>query len=189
MWGGPCTRAVVVHDQAMDGRMVRAETVGSALLSVRRHWHWAGGRRMRSECIAAAPQLACCYTWKLPATPHMRPVLLDQAHSPYSRAEAKPRRGFCRAEHPSIPWKAYLASREFQNLASDIADAVFAAPSSFRQSPADTERPLSLISGSRAFSGASGKSSGGLLVPVLPGEGGTPPSDANKQAPGLAMAA
>jgi hypothetical protein len=136
---------------------------------------------MRSECMAAPPQFACCYTWKLPATRHMRPVLLDHNHGPFSRTDSRPRRKACRAEHPSIPWKAYLASREFQNLASDIADAVF-APSSSRQISPDAERPLSLGAGSHApGSRDAGKPSTGLLARILPEPAG--------QAPGLAMAA
>jgi hypothetical protein len=173
----------------MDGPMVRAETVGSALFILSaRHWHWAGGRGMRSECMAAPPQLACCYTWKLPATLHMRPVLLDHTHGPFLRTDPRPRRKVCRAEHPSIPWKAYLASREFQNLASGIADAVF-TPSNCRQGSTDAERPLSLTAGSPTPGRASGKPSGGLLARVLPDEAGPAPQDADEQASGLAMAA
>jgi hypothetical protein len=133
---------------------------------------------MRSECIAAAPQWACCYTWKLPVTPHMRPVLFDQAHGSFERVGAKRRREACRAEHPSIPWKAYLASREFQNLASDLADGVFAAASP-RQSCPEGERPTSLTPGVSSR-GAAGRAPGGLLAPVL---------SSGAQAPCFAMAA
>jgi len=139
---------------------------------------------MRSECIAAAPQLACCYTWKLPVTPHMRPVLFDQAHSSFERGGVKRRREVCRAEHPSIPWKAYLASREFQNLASDLADGVF-APASARQPCPDAERPTSLA-GAGSYGAA--RASSGLLTPVLSSGAGLL-DDANKQAHRLAMAA
>jgi hypothetical protein len=142
---------------------------------------------MRSECIAAAPQSACCYTWKLPVTPHMRPVLFEQAHSSFERSGAKRRREVCRAEHPSIPWKAYLASREFQNLASDLADGVF-APASCRQPCPDAERPMSLAPGGSS-SGAATKAPGGLLAPVLSCGAGLPPDNAKKQALRFAMAA
>jgi len=109
----------------------------------------------------------------------MRPVLFDQAHS--GRASAKQRREACRAEHPSIPWKAYLASREFQNLASDLADAVF-APALAHKPIQDAERPTSLT---QASSGTRGNASAGLLAPVLQGA----PDTAKKQAPGFALAA
>lgn len=157
---------------------------GSALLLSARYW--AGGRLMRSECIAALPQSTCCYTWKLPVTPHMRPVLFDQANDIVSRASAKLRRGTCRAEHPSIPWKAYLASREFQNLASDMADAVFSPASSFSSS--ELERPSSLKP--CALTRAAGKPApGSLLASVLQDAGDAPRDNAEKQAPGLALAA
>lgn len=143
---------------------------------------------MRSECIAAAPQSLCSYTWKLPVTPHMRPVLFDQSHDVLSRSAAKLRRETCKAEHPSIPWKAYLASREFQNLASDLADAVF-APASSGQSSQEPERPASLILAPGACKRSTAKSVAGLLAAVLPEGRDAPPDHALKQAPGLALAA
>ncbi len=141
---------------------------------------------MRNECRAAMPQLACCYMWKLPVTPHMRPVLFDQVHGSFERGGAKQRREVCRAEHPSIPWKAYLASREFQNLASDLADGVF-APATAAQPCPDAERPMSLTPETRTC-GSESKASGGLLAPVL-SSGAGPLDVAKKQAPRLAMAA
>ena len=45
----------------------------------------------------------------------------------------------------SVPWKAYLASREFQHLASDLADAIFAAAPVARLQGA--ARPVSLTLG------------------------------------------
>ncbi len=140
---------------------------------------------MRSECMAAAPQLACCYTWKLPVTPHLRPVLFDQAHEGRSRASARLRKGNCRAEHPSMSWKAYLASREFQNLASDLADAVFAPDFASQPSP-DAARPASLTFGSR---GENGYASAGLMAPVLRSAAGAPPENAKTQSPRFALAA
>jgi hypothetical protein len=115
----------------------------------------------------------------------MRPVLFDQAHETFFRAGVRPPRESCRAEHPSIPWKAYLASREFQNLASDLADAVF-APACASQPSSGAERPKSLISGS---SGARGNASAGLMAPVLHGAAGASLENANTQAPGFALAA
>jgi hypothetical protein len=141
---------------------------------------------MRSECMAAVPQWACCYTWKLPATPHMRPVLFDRADASFARGR-RLRREVCRAEHPSIPWKAYLASREFQNLASDLADGIF-APAPCRQACQDAARPTSLAEGGGRGEAAN-DAPGGLLASVLSGDAGRPLDNAKKQAPRFAMAA
>lgn len=142
---------------------------------------------MRSECIAALPQSACCYTWKLPVTPHMRPVLLDESHDAYSRAGAKLRRETCRAEHPSIPWKAYLASREFQNLASDLAEAVF-TPAASRLPAQNNDRPATLISAPRVLNNGAGEPSSGALAPVF-ADGCEPHGNGEESARGFALAA
>ena len=140
---------------------------------------------MRSNCIAALPHSTCSYTWKLPATPQMRPVLVDQAHQATSRAGSRSRREAPRSGHSSIPWKTYLASREFNNLASDLADAVF-SPSSTSHSSSGTERHSSLS----ALTQAAGQpSAGSLLDSVLPEASDAPRNKAEKQAPGLALAA
>ena len=142
---------------------------------------------MRSECIAAVPQSTCCfYTWKLPVTLQLQPVLFDQAQNTMSRAEAKLRREAYRAEPSVTPWKAYLASREIQNLSSEVADAVF-APVSGGFSSSEPERPSSLTS--CAVSRAEGKSKAGLLQEVLPEAGDAPRNNAEKQSPSLALAA
>ena len=142
---------------------------------------------MRSKCIAAVPQSTYSYTWKSPVTFQARPVLVDPTYHIMSRAGTRPKRETPRAEHSSIPWKTYLASREFKNLASDIADAVF-SPSSTSLSSAETERPSSLHA--RAFTRAAGQpTAGSLLASVLPDAGDAPRSKAEKQAPGLALAA
>src|SRR5664279_1299981 len=119
---------------------------------------------MRSNCIAALPHSTCSYTWKLPVTLQMRPVLVDQAHHATSRAGSRSRRKAPRSAHTSIPWKTYLASREFQNLASDLADAVF-SPSSTSHSSSETERPSSL---SVLTQPAGQPPAGSLLDSVLP---------------------
>lgn len=76
---------------------------------------------MRSERSAQVPQSLCSYTWKASASPHLRPALPENLRDvPYPAIE--------RGEPASIPWKAYLAAREFQSLASDLADGVFSAP-------------------------------------------------------------
>ena len=142
---------------------------------------------MRSNCIAALPHSTCSYRWKLPVTPQVRAVPIDRTHHSTSRAGAKLLREAPKAEHSSIPWKTYLASREFKNLASDIADAVF-SPSSTSLSSAETERPCSL--NVRAGTQAAGQPSGGsLLASVLPDAVCAPRNKAEKQAPGLALAA
>jgi hypothetical protein len=71
------------------------------------------------------------------------------------------------ADHPSIPWKAYLASREFQHVSSDLAEALFTEPC-----PAPVHgaiRPACLKSSGSAPAAADGKALSGLLAPVLPG--------------------
>ncbi|KAI95047.1 hypothetical protein T281_07645 [Rhodomicrobium udaipurense JA643] len=121
---------------------------------------------MRSECIAALPQSVCVYAWKLPVTRHMRPVLSDHAHGLVSRPRSRHRVEALKAEHPSLPWKAYVASREFQNLASDLADAVFAPATASHPSQHKPDRPSSLISRRRPGKAARPHR---FLTPVIPG--------------------
>jgi len=143
---------------------------------------------MRSECIAAWPKSTCSYAWKLPVTPYMRSVLFEQAHDELSRMGSKPRRETFKAEHPSIPWKAYLASREFQNLASDLAEAVFAPASDSLSAPA-FERPASLFLSACAFT-RGGKTITQLLVRAVPEEEDLASgNDGAQAAAGLALAA
>ena len=138
---------------------------------------------MRSNCIAALPHSTCSYTWKMPVAPQMRPALVDQAY----RAALRLRREGSNAEHSSIPWKTYLASREFKNLASDIADAVF-SPSSTSLSSPETERPSSLNAPAFARTGVK-SSAGSLLASVLSDASDAPRNKLEKQAPDLALAA
>ena len=142
---------------------------------------------MRSHCIAALQHSTCSYRWKLPVTPRVRAVPIDQAHHSTSRAGARLRREASKAEHSSISWKTYLASREFKNLASDIADAVF-SPSSTSLSSAETERPSSLNARVRTWATCQ-PSAGALLASVLPDADDAPRNKAEKQAPSLALAA
>jgi hypothetical protein len=114
---------------------------------------------MRSESMAATPHSLYAYSWKQPAAHHLRAVLTsDRADGAHRDAEARA------AEHPALSWKAYLASKDFQNLASELADTIFspsrAAP------PRDTSRPPSLLSGVSCAQGL-GKPLAGLLVPAL----------------------
>jgi len=141
---------------------------------------------MRSNCIAALPQSVCYYTWKLPAALQRPPVLVDQSHNINSRAGVRLRRESPGGEHSSIPWKAYLALREFKNLASDLADAVFSPSSSTSLSFVETERPSSFSVLTQA---AGQPSAGSLLDSVLPEADDAPRNKVERRAPGLALAA
>ncbi len=136
---------------------------------------------MRSNCILALQHSTCSYAWKMPAAPQVRLGLADQPHHAQLRREAAD------TDQSSISWKTYLASRRFKNLASDIADAVF-SPSSTSLSCSETERPESL--NAHTFARAAGQPSGSsLLASVLPDAGSASRNKAEKQAPGLALAA
>ncbi len=117
---------------------------------------------MQSECMAAAPQFVGSYAWKVPPA---RPAIFDRAQK-LIHGNEKCERDAAPAEHPSIPWKAYLASREFQHLASDLAEAFFKAhPAAGLQSAV---RPASLKMNRQALRGADGEPLQGLLAPALP---------------------
>lgn len=117
---------------------------------------------MQSECTAISPQFICSYAWKKPAR---RPALLERAHKPSARSGES---YSTEAEHPSIPWKAYLTSREFQHMASDLAEAIFTAPLTPKFESAD--RPAALMLDAQALPGAASGPRRGLLAPVLPRE-------------------
>jgi hypothetical protein len=140
---------------------------------------------MRSQCTAASPQFISSYAWKEPL---QRPELFERAERLIARAREHGREA-SKAEHPSIPWKAYLASREFQNLASDLAEALFSPPPS--AVPQATSRPLSLRLDAGTFPWLGVKPLSGLLAPALPD--GTSPSanrsEADRGQPSLAKAA
>jgi len=127
---------------------------------------------MRSECLAASPLSSSSYAWKVPPA---RPALLSSAQrlltagGEQSMYEASP------ADHPSIPWKAYLASREFQHVSSDLAEALFTEPCP--EAVPGAIRPASLVWSENALAAVQGKALNGLLAPILPG------SAADSQAP------
>ncbi len=125
---------------------------------------------MQSECTAASPQPICSYAWKMPPA---RPAIFERAQKLISRSEAYVSQG----EQRSVPWKAYLASREFQHLASDIAEAIFAAAPVARLQGA--ARPVSLTLGSRTLL-QEGEPLRGLLAAALPEGAG-----AGSREPGL----
>ncbi|MGB8734507.1 MAG: hypothetical protein WCD20_00080 [Rhodomicrobium sp.] len=117
---------------------------------------------MQSECTATAPQFISSYAWKLPPA---RPAIFERA-SKLIRTGEKTKSDASEAEHPSIPWKAYLASREFQHLASDLAEALFtAAP---RPGIEGASRPACLMPNARVLPGNEGEPPRGLLAPALP---------------------
>jgi hypothetical protein len=110
---------------------------------------------MQSEYLAISPNLICSYAWKVPAG---RPAIFERAQTEPARSDEKAAR-----DHPSIPWKSYLASREFQHLASDLAEAFFAERPSVRNE--SDGRPAILSKAAHAAAG----SARGLFAPVLAG--------------------
>jgi hypothetical protein len=92
-------------------------------------------------------------------------VLFDSAQRQLSAGGEPSAPGASQAGHPSIPWKAYLVSREFQHVSSDLAEALFAGPCP-EPAPAGM-RPASLILGGSALAAAGEKVLSGLLAPVL----------------------
>jgi hypothetical protein len=92
------------------------------------------------------------------------------------------------ADHPSIPWKAYLASREFQHVSSDLAEALFTVPCP--EAVPGVMRPASLTLSENALAAADGKAVSGLLAPILPGSAGDSQAPQHGGQPGdLALAA
>ncbi len=118
---------------------------------------------MQSECTATVPQFISSYAWKLPPE---RTAIFERASKLISRTGENSDSDSPEAEHPSIPWKAYLASREFQHMASDLAEAIFSAPP--RPGFQSAARPASLMLETRALPGAEGERRRGLLAPALP---------------------
>jgi hypothetical protein len=110
---------------------------------------------MQSECTAITPQFICSYAWKQPP---VRPAIFQRAQKLLSRASESAGPD-AETEHQSISWKAYLAARELQHLASDIVEGFFNAPKGVN--PNSAVRPAILASK------APGR---GLLSPILPQE-------------------
>ena len=108
---------------------------------------------MQSECTAITPQFICSYAWKQPP---VRPAIFQRAQKLLSRASESAGTD-AETEHQSVSWKAYLAARERQHLASDIVEGFFNAPKGV--APYSAVRPAILSSK------ASGK---GLLASILP---------------------
>jgi hypothetical protein len=127
---------------------------------------------MHSEAVVAIPQSVYAYAWK-------RPVASDvpQLRGSSERESVQPR------GHQAASWKAYLVSRDFQNLASDLAEAIFSTPSG---PVPDAERPSCL-----AGTGAPPETpSAKLLEPALEGNHVARPAHASRLEPlDLAIAA
>ena len=107
---------------------------------------------MQSESTAITPQFICSYAWKQPP---VRPALFQRAQKLLSRDNL----GADTSQ--AGPWKAYLAARERQNLASDIVEGFFSAPREVK--PLSAVRPSILMSKLPADRPAKG-----LLASVLP---------------------
>jgi hypothetical protein len=139
---------------------------------------------MQSECLAASPRSISSYAWKVPLA---RPALFDRAQRRQNAGNEQPVRDASQADHPSIPWKAYLVSREFQHVSSDLAEALFADPCP-EPAPAAI-RPASLTLSGSALATADGKALSGLLAPILAGGTDSQASQDGEQPDGLALAA
>ncbi len=90
----------------------------NGLLSVT---HWAGGKRMRTGDVAAMPQSLSYHMWKLSI--HAETAAL--VRRPLSSALYHAASTRLKSTDQSLPWKAYLASRQIQDVASDLAEAIF----------------------------------------------------------------
>jgi hypothetical protein len=130
---------------------------------------------MQSECMAASPQFISSYAWKLPLE---RPAIFERASKLISETgdHDHSSAGAEGAVHPSIPWKAYLASREFQHLASDLAEAIFNAQP--RPGFDGAARPASLVLDAPLPPKEQAGSRRGLLASVL-----TPEAAASQETP------
>jgi hypothetical protein len=107
---------------------------------------------MQSECTAITPQFICSYAWKQPP---VRPAIFQRAQKLLSRENL----GADTSQ--AGPWKAYLAARERQHLASDIVEGFFSAQRELK--PSSLVRPSILMTKPPA-----GRSAKGLLASVLP---------------------
>ncbi len=81
---------------------------------------------MRSECIAAMPQSLCAYAWKEEALASSNKSAGRHPESSEKRTRAIDGEPL-ESGHSPVSWKAHLALRDFQNLASDLAEAFFSA--------------------------------------------------------------
>ncbi len=137
---------------------------------------------MQSEYTAITPQFICSYAWKQPP---VRPAIFQRAQKLLSRAGESHGPDLSEAVHPSIPWKAYLASRERQHLASDVVEGFFSAPRGV--APQSAVRPSILMSNPPVDADRPRK---GLLASVLPQNAAATPEPAPANSlPALPIAA
>jgi hypothetical protein len=119
---------------------------------------------VQSECLAVTPRSISSYAWKVPSA---RPALFDRGPQLPIASAGQRAHEATQGNHPSIPWKAYLASREFQHVSSDLAEALFTVPC---PGPVPSAiRPASFTLSGAALAAKDGKALRGLLAPVLPG--------------------
>jgi hypothetical protein len=115
---------------------------------------------MRRESAVITPQFICSYAWKQPPA---RPALFQRAQKLLTRENL----GADTSQ--AGPWKAFLASRERQLLASDIVEGFFSAPRDVE--PSSMVRPSILTSKLPANRPAKG-----LLASVLTQEASQEPT-------------
>lgn len=121
---------------------------------------------MQSESTSVIPPSLCAYAWKGATTSFGRPVLArNEDHGDSDRAGVRLQPVKVDA---SVSWKAYLACRDFQNLASDLAEAFF-SPASKPTTP-DVERSQTLVFGTSSPQISGIRPLAGLLSPVLQDE-------------------
>jgi hypothetical protein len=106
---------------------------------------------MQRESAAITPQFICSYAWKQPLA---RPALFQRAQKLLTRENL----GADTSQ--AGPWKAFLAARERQLLASEIVEGFFSASRDMK--PSSLVRPSILTSKLPADTPAKG-----LLASVL----------------------
>jgi hypothetical protein len=154
----------VVHDQVMDSRCACQQHPAQRIFCPQCIGQEDDMQTVQSECLAVSPRSISSYAWKVPP---MRPALFDQGQAVPAASGGQPAREAVQPNHPSIPWKAYLASREFQHVSSDLAEALFTVPCP--DPVPGAIRPASFTLSGAALAAKDGKALRGLLAPVLPG--------------------
>jgi hypothetical protein len=147
---------------------------------------------MHSDSLASWPYSIDSYAWKSPAAAaaDTRPPLFKVAQRLLAARDVAAQPG----NPVTVSWKAYLASRHLQMLASELGDALFS-----RQRPggpcgdiasAGLDRPA-IFSACSDQELASGEPRSQLLASVLPqaGVSGECPADADNGLQDMALAA
>lgn len=118
---------------------------------------------MRIECTAISPQYICSFAWKQPPA---RPAIFQRAQKLLNRSGEGNGSGDTDVAHTAISWKAYLAAREVQHLASDMVEGFFSALRGPK--PVTPVRPAILKTSPCAVPGGPEPRRRSLLAPVLP---------------------